>query len=124
MIWLADKADTSNMTVSFKKRTRKNEETGYSIVMSKDFKEYVKEENFTGIRFGYDSVDGDSKIIIGLNKDGQGESLVGANGATRKWFDITNYVLQYLEKGIDLKFMQDYKIEIRKNGTLLLNLSK
>ncbi|MEK3956000.1 MULTISPECIES: hypothetical protein [unclassified Psychrobacillus] len=124
MKWLVDKADTSNMTIRFKSRRKKTEGIAYTVILSKSLKEYIQEEKVTGIRFGYDTDKGQTKLVIGFNKEGQGASLLNNKKEIRSWFEVTEYIEQYMEEGIEVNLLVDYQITLRKNGTLLLELEK
>lgn len=125
LTWLSDKADTNNMSLIFKERgKRNNDEKSYSVTFSKSLKEYIKEEKFNAVRFGFERTGDDVSLALSLNKDDVGISVIGMGGEPRKWFDVTYYITQYLENDIDIKFATEYKAELKKNGLITLTLDE
>lgn len=124
MKWLVDKVDTNDMTVRFKSKRKSDKEITYKITLSRNFKEYIKEEGYKTMRFGHDLVNSKSTLALGLSKESQGVNLIGNTGDVRTWFDVTNYIEQYMEEGIEVNFLHNYKFNLRKNGTGLLELEE
>ena len=123
MKWLVDKVDTSDMTVRFKSRRAVNDqEITYRITLSKNFRDYIKEEGYKGVRFGYDTVKGENVLALGLTTETQGANLIGIKGDIRNWFNITSYIEQYISEGVEVNFLKNYRVNVRKNGTATLEL--
>lgn len=119
MKWLVDKADTSDMTVRFKSKRKNDKTIVYRMVLSKNFRDYLREEQYQGIRFGYDTENDQTILALGLTKDGQGINIIGNKGDIRSWFDITSYIEQYLQEGVEVNFLKDYKVTLRKTTAIL-----
>ena len=118
VVWLTDRPNLDKIYISIKKRMKRNEE-GYSLTLSKAFKDLIKSENYTHLRLGYDKgLDGLYRIVVQLNSDEVGISLLNEKEAVRLWFDITEYVEQYLENEIPVPLDDDIKLSFKKNGQL------
>lgn len=116
--WLSDKPNLDKIYISIKKRTKRNE-VGYSLTLSKAFKDLIKSENYTHLRLGYDrESDGTYRLVIQLNNDEVGIPLLNEKDVVRLWFDITEYANQYIEYKVPLPLDEDIKLSVRRNGTL------
>lgn len=127
MKWLDDMisvdAVPGKMSITFKERLRKNNEMGYSLVMSKKLKEYIAEKKVTHMRLGFDGEPGNEFLVAQLNRSGQGVEVLAPSGKPRIWFDITPYIEQYSKADIVVDFNVEYVATMRKGGSMTLDLT-
>ena len=119
MKWLDDKPNLDNLTMCIRKRNKKGDNDGFSLSVSKSFKDYIKETGSTHIRFGWDRNElSETVLVLQLNKEELGLPLINDKGKIRLWFDVTSYYNQYLEHGVEIPLDKDLQLAVKKNGNL------
>ena len=118
--WLDDKADVNKLSIFIKERTKKGGEVnGYSLTLSKDFKEYLQENGFSHMRFGWnEDINRNRFLVLQPNNEEFGVPLLNQKGKLKLWLEFTNYYEQYINDGLKVEMNVELPATIKKNNTI------
>lgn len=118
--WLDDKADINKLSISIKERSKKGGEVnGYSLRLSKDFKEYVQENGFSYMRFGWnEDINKKRSLVLQPNNEEMGIPLLNNKGKQKLWLEFTSYYEQYINDGLRVALDVELPASVKKNNTV------